>query len=287
MGNRYSRTEIDRIISEGSIKQKSRLFLRDRMGYFGQGFILSYGDIEALTLSVDAVHRKEWEGNVSMGLRIENGFRDLSRFLNNLMTEKDNLSRTLTELMEFEKYEVIINKLLLSYDYGDATLDEIVNVSREKVKTRQISTKDFVLTRPYLSESGTMNLGLTGANSLTEKVKEGQRLVLYYLKYYLCYEEAMRQRISEFRINIPEYMDKIKENRVEVEKPTSMSIRFVGVQDNRGFQIGECNLKDKTPKEYPNPSLRDLIEDYSVRVQDIDLTTAECQKQIKEYYNSI
>lgn len=287
MGNRYSRTEIDRIISEGSIKQKSRLFLRDRMGYFGQGFILSYGDIEALTLSVDAVHRKEWEGNVSMGLRIENGFRDLSRFLNNLMTEKDNLSRTLTELMEFEKYEVIINKLLLSYDYGDATLDEIVNVSREKVKTRQISTKDFVLTRPYLTESGTMNLGLTGANSLTEKVKEGQRLVLYYLKYYLCYEEAMRQRISEFRINIPEYMDKIKENRVEVEKPTSMSIRFVGVQDNRGFQIGECNLKDKTPKEYPNPSLRDLIEDYSVRVQDIDLTTDECQKQIKEYYNSI
>ncbi len=287
MENRYSRTEIDRIISEGSIKQKSKLFLRDRMGYFGQGFILSYEDIEALTLSVDVIHRKEWERNVSMGLRIENGFRDLSRFLNNLMTEKENLSRTLIELMEFEKYEVIINKLLLSYDYGDATPDEVVSISKEKVKSRQISTKDFILTNPYLTESGTLSLGLTGANSLTEKARESQKLILYYLKYYLCYEEAMRQRISEFKINVPEYMDKIRENRVEVEKPTSVSIRFVGVQDNRGFQIGECGLKNRTPQEYPNPSLRELIEDYSARVQDIDLKTAECQKQIKEYYNSI
>ena len=112
IGDKYIKKEIEKIIEKGSVSKKATLFLRDRMGYFGSGFILTYEEIERLTLSVKPEKRKEWESYISFGLRLENGFKDLDRFLRELTGYRETLLRTLTEIRDFEILEECLNKLV-------------------------------------------------------------------------------------------------------------------------------------------------------------------------------
>ena len=290
MTSEYSYRDIDRIIESNSVKQKIRLYLRDRVGYLGGKFILSYNDVKELTNSVREYDREEWDDKIGLGLRLENGFKDMNLYLTAFRTLKMMLQRDLIELMEFERYETIINKLLMEVSciYGDnETPDQVRDMSMIKLERDEILLRNFAITKPRLTEDGDISLGLTGEMSLTEITKKDFENAKDQLRLYLCYEEAMKRRIKEFDLNIPEYEDILEHNRKEIERPVSMSVRFEGVQDNRAIQVGECNLKDKTPKEYPFPALRKMIEDYSIRVQDIDLSTAENQSRIMMTYNSI
>ena len=107
------------------------------------------------------------------------------------------------------------------------------------------------------------------------------------MRLYLCYEVAIRRRIPELGLSVPEYESLLTRYREVVEEPVSVSLRWAGVQDNRTYQLGETNLKDRDPQEYPFPSLRRLIEDFSVRYQDIDLESIENQQEIKRLYEQI
>ena len=290
---RYSRDDIERIISSGSIKQKSRLYIRDRMGYFGQGFILTYGDIESLTLSVEAWKRREWEGFVSFGLRLENGFKDMNRGLERLRRNRADLLRTLSEIHDFEKLELALNKLLdprldpvLWSDIGE-NAKLLPELALTNLRERRIETDGFSLVSPRLDPSNHIDLGLSGEGSLRERAGEERDRLRNEMRFYLCYEIAIRRRIEELGLNIPEYESLMKQNREVIEEPVSMSLRWAGVQDNRTYQIGEANLKDREPQEHPFPSLMRMIEDYSVRPQDIDLDSIESKQEIKKIYEQI
>ena len=298
---RYSRGDIERIFSSGTIKQKARLFIRDRMGYFGEGFILSSGDANSLPLSFEAWKRKEWMEFVSMGLRIENGFKDMNRSLVQIQQKRNNLLRTLSEIHDFEKIELLLNTILESnidpeeknldpqFEYRDEETEGDVAVVRREVQIYEsdLDSKRYRLIRPTLDSENHINLGLSGDDSLREQAEIERNILRAEMTFYLRYEVAIKRRISEFPLVIPEYESLLKKNREVIEQPVSMSLRWVGVQDNRTYQIGECNLKDRRPQEYPFPSLMDMIEDFSVRPQDIDLDSIESQAKITELYNQI
>ena len=294
IGTRYSQREIDRIIESGSVKQRARLAIRDRMGYHGAGFILTYEQVERLNLSVqDIIERKQWEDLTSRGLRLENGFKDLKLILRDLSRDRENLLTTLRTIRDFELLEEIINKLIdpqeesLFRATDPQSIDFLSQISLDNMRDRRISSKGFSLIKPTLDPSNHLNLNLTGEDSLTERAKFLRGELMERMREYLCYEVAMRQRISELKLDIPEYEEVLMANREIVEQPVSMSLRFEGVQDNRTYQIGEANLKDRDPQEYPFPSLSDLIEDYSVRPQDIDLDSEENQEFINKCYNQL
>ena len=291
---RYSQTDIDRIFDSGTIKQKSRLYLRDRMGYFGQGFILNFDDAKELPLSFEPWKRDEWEKYVSFGLRLENGFKDMSRSLERIRQDRFILLRTLSEIHDFEKLELLLNRLI------DPDLDPVLwdtigepetivpRVALENLRDRDIPIdKSFRLIDLTLDPSNHIDLHLSGDGSLREQAEKRRDILREEMRLYLCYEVAIRRRIPELGLSIPEYEDLLKKNREVIEEPVSLSLRWEGVQDNRTYQIGEANLKDRDPQEYPFPSLMRMIEDYSVRPQDIDLNSIENQNDIERLYHQI
>ena len=290
---RYSRGDIERIFSSGTIKQKARLYIRDRMGYFGQGFILSPSEAEQLPLSFEGWRREEWESFVSLGLRLENGFKDMSRSLERMKRNRADLLRTLWEIHDFEKIEVLLNRLLdpvIDRTLWDSVGDQdcpIPQLALRNLMDRGVETDGFFIVKPTLDKDNHIDLHTSGAGSLRERADKLRNQLREEMRLYLCYEVAIRQRIEELGLNIPEYEDLLKENRKIVEEPVSISLRWEGVQDNRTYQFGETNLKDRDPQEYPFPSLRKMIEDYSVRHQDIDLDSDKNRKDIKELYEQI
>ena len=111
---------------------------------------------------------------------------------------------------------------------------------------------------------------------------------LYYKNWvenYLCYEEAMRRRIKTAKIKLPEYEKLLTNLRGGLNvRQEPHSLRYEGFQDVRLIMFGEGS---RTGEMFPYPAMIDLIEDLSVRIEDIDLNTEENQKKIKEYFDSI
>lgn len=291
---RYSQTDIDRIFDSGTIKQKSRLYLRDRMGYFGQGFILNFDDAKELPLSFEPWKRDEWEKYVSFGLRLENGFKDMSRSLERIRQDRFILLRILSEIHDFEKLELLLNRLL-DPDLDPTLWDDIgepdsllPRLALDNLRERLIhEDKSFKLIDLTIDPSNHIDLNLSGDGSLREQAKKRRDILREEMRLYLCYEVAIKRRIPELGLSIPEYENLLKKNREVIEEPVSLSLRWEGVQDNRTYQIGEANLKDRDPQEYPFPSLMRMIEDYSVRPQDIDLNSIENRNDIERLYHQI
>ena len=290
---RYSEGDLDRIFSSGSIKQKARLYIRDRMGYFGQGFILSPSEAEQLPRSFEPWKRDEWEKYVSFALRLENGFKDMNRSLERIIRNRDDLLRTLFEIHDFEQLELLLN-LFVDPDLDPVLWDDIgepdsllPRLALDNLRKRFIQDNSFRLIDPGIDSSNHIDLHLSGDGSLRERAGKLRDRLRKEMRFYLCYEVAIRQRIPELGLSVPEYENLLKKNREVVEEPVSMSPRWAGVQDNRTYQLGETNLKDRNPQEYPFPSLMRMIEDYSVRPQDIDLNSPESKKEIKISYEQI
>ena len=290
---RYSEGDLDRIFSSGSIKQKARLYIRDRMGYFGQGFILSPSEAEQLPRSFEPWKRDEWEKYVSFALRLENGFKDMNRSLERIIRNRDDLLRTLFEIHDFEQLELLLN-LFVDPDLDPVLWDDIgepdsllPRLALDNLRKRFIQDNSFRLIDPGIDSSNHIDLHLSGDGSLRERAGKLRDRLRKEMRFYLCYEVAIRQRIPELGLSVPEYENLLKKNREVVEEPVSMSLRWAGVQDNRTYQLGETNLKDRNPQEYPFPSLMRMIEDYSVRPQDIDLNSPESKKEIKISYEQI
>ena len=290
---RYSEGDLDRIFSSGSIKQKARLYIRDRMGYFGQGFILSPSEAEQPPRSFEPWKRDEWEKYVSFALRLENGFKDMNRSLERIRRNRDDLLRTLSEIHDFEKLELLLN-LFVDPDLDPVLWDDIgepdsllPRLALDNLRRRFIQDNSFRLIDPGIDSSNHIDLHLSGDGSLRERAGELRDRLRKEMRFYLCYEVAIRQRIPELGLSVPEYENLLKKNREVVEEPVSMSLRWAGVQDNRTYQLGETDLKDRNPQEYPFPSLMRMIEDYSVRPQDIDLNSPESKKEIKISYEQI
>lgn len=288
MDGRYSKTEIEKIIEKGSVNKKSRLFLRDRMGYFGLGFILSYKEIEKLTLSVSPDRRKEWESNISFGLRLENGFKDLDRFLRDLTGLRETLLRTLTEIRDFEILEECLNRLVDkdSEEFSLGWWDQVSEEAQENIEKNGVERRGLSLVKISLDRWNHISLNLTGEGSLTERAEKNQNDLREQMRCYLCYEEAMRRRIGESGIEVPEYEEKLKQNRSILERPVSMRVRFQGRQDNRTYQTSLVRPQEE-PLEFPYPALRDMIENYSVYPEEINLEEEKNIKSITEYYNQI
>ena len=146
--------------------------------------------------------------------------------------------------------------------------------------------KGFQLIRPEVKDK-TIDLNLQGKKGLTEQALEQRNETRREVWFYLCYEEAVYQALGQFKLKVPEYENLLKEYREQLTEDTLSPLRFVGVQDNRTFQVGECNLKDRDPQEYPYPSLRDEISDYSTRPQDVILQNEESRDKIIELFKQI
>lgn len=283
---RYNQKMIEGIIKKAPVSKKVQLFLRDRMGYFGQGFILNYDQIERLTLSVSPEDRKEWEVKTALGLRIENALKDMSRSLERVLSGRRRLSRILTEIQDFELLEDTLNQLLDPWLWEEENEEETALSLRKHLREHFGRVKGFHLIRPEVKDK-TIDLNLQGEKSLTAQALEQRDETRREVWFYLCYEEAVYQALGQFKLRVPEYEEHLKRNREILDETALSPLRFVGVQDNTTFQVGECNLKDRDPQEYPYPSLRDGISDYSTRPQDVILQNEKSLDKIIELFKQI
>ena len=300
----YTEEEIDRIFYSGTTKEKATLYLRDRLGYFKFGipFLLNKGEPEVLMDSVNPYELKEWNKYISMGLRIENGFKDLNRFLMILMSYRDDLSKILSEMSDLEGIEEVVNDSLLGLSSKDPLLlseDETEDFQRKiRGMTLSMSIKHahFNKIKPVITPEGLFDFNprpevLNPFGDMKEFRGIRDRAMSAYLYYknwvsnYLCYEEAMRRRIKTAKIKLPEYEKLLTNLRGGLNvRQEPHSLRYEGFQDVRLIMFGEGS---RTGEMFPYPAMIDLIEDLSVRIEDIDLNTEENQKKIKEYFDSI
>jgi len=277
--NRYSRKRIDRIIDEGQVREKISLFLRDRMGYYGKGFILNYSDIDRLSLSVSRIYdREEWVKQTGLGLRIENGFKDMNLSLERVRGKYQTLLRTLSELVVIEKFEEDLNRILSPQRFGEdeegRPLSDTTPTSQEIRQAVSELTKNPLM-RPSLDSWGNIDLGTQVEGGLRSRASEEQNDLRSETRFFLCYEDSMRRKLGEFGLPVPEYEEYLTELRGSLDSLlTGFPVRFRGEQDLREENIrGRVLLRE--PEKYPFPSLRDMIENYSVRPEDIDLNDEE------------
>lgn len=284
--DRYTDREIKSIISRGSVRQKARLFLRDRMGYSGRGFILNYGTIDRLVLSVKEEDREKWEEFVSFGLRLENGFKDLGKLLSQIDIYRMEVQISLLTILDSEKYEILLNSLLIPREYLSEGLlpDEPL---REAVLRRLEEGGSplglFILTKPQIDDEGCLDLGIS--EGATKRAGESYSVLREMLNDFVHYEEAMWRRIRESKLDIPEYADQMSVNRQLAERPISYSVRWDGVQDSRLFKFPPSGQPHRRngPQEFPFPAMREIVERYSFRLDDIPLD----ENKVIEFYKQI
>lgn len=281
---RYTDKEIRSIVSRGSVRQKARLFLRDRMGYSGRGFILDYATIDRLVLSVEEEDREKWEEFVSFGLRLENGFKDLGGLASRIDIYRTEVQANLLTILDSENYEVLLNSLLVPREYlsegllPDEPLREVV---LERLRNGIPPLGRFIMTKPRIDEEGCIDLGLK--EGATKRAGESYSFLREMLSDFVHYEEAMWRRIRESKLDIPEYEEQMSVNRQRVERPVSYCVRWDGVQDSRLFRCGQPIRKAGDPQEYPFPALREIVEKYSFRLDDIPLE----ENKVIEFYKQI
>ena len=295
MIKRYTPTKIQEIIDEGSVKEKAILFLRDRMGYFQYdlNFILDFGVPEELTNSVAPEDQQEWNDYISKGLRIENAFRDLNRFMMNANKYREDLYRTISYLLDMEEMEEMTTDLLLMvgkhsrlHPKEDTQLiEDLRRANGEMV----ILGRKFSHIDPTITKDGTIDLHLSKRGeedtfpTLRDRMEFERTQAKEWMMRFLLFVEAMRRRFKEIEIVIPEYETLISAYTTILDKPMSGSLRFQGVQERRLFHLGEY----KETGETPYPAMRDLIEDYSINISEVDPQMEEHEELIIKYYNSI
>lgn len=305
MKKEYTQEDIEEIIFSGTTKEKATLFLRDRMGYFKYGipFLLNIGEPEVLMDSVCPYELQEWNKYISWGLRIENGFKDLNRFLMILMTYRDDLSKILSEMSDLEGIEEAVNETLLmsslhnDLDPSDQAESQLLRDLRVIAIKQGFSNKHFNKIRPEITEDGYISfipevndLNLFGEKNEFRSIKErAMSTYLYYKDWmmkYLCFEEAMRRRIKESKLKLPEYEKLLTAYRVGLDsiKQEPHSLRYEGFQDVRLVLFGRDS---RSGKMFPYPAMIDLIEDLSVRSDEFDINSDESEKKIMSYYDSI
>lgn len=303
----YTEEDIDRIFYSGTTKEKATLFLRDRMGYFKYGipFLLNFGEPETLMDSISPYDLKEWNKYISMGLRIENGFKDLSRFLIILISYRDDLSRILSELSDLEGVEEIVNESLFHcsmnnpLDPNEKGDEELIKHLRRISLSLGLRNSYLNKVRPVITPEGLFDFFPRQENlSLFEEDKKRtefrdlrERAMSAYLNYkewvsnYLCFEEALKRRINSVKLKLPEYEKLLTNLRGGLDiRQEPRSLRYEGFQDVRLMMFGEGSRSETM---FPYPAMIDLIEDLSVRIEDVDLNTEENEKKIKEYFDSI
>ena len=297
MIKKYTPTKIQEIIDEGSVKDKAILFLRDRMGYFQYdlNFILDFGVPEELTNSVAPEDQQEWNEYISKGLRIENAFRDLNRFMMNANKYREDLYRTIAYLLDMEEIEEMTTELLLMVGKHSK-----LNIKGEKEgkMTRELRRangewvlmgREFSHIDPKITEDGTIDLHLTKRGeedqfpTLRDRMSFEHERSRDWMVRFLLFAEAMRRRFKQFDLHLPEYDQLISAYTKVLDKPQSGSMRFQGLQDRRLFHLGGY----KNTGEIPYPAMRDLIEDYSLNINEIDPHIEDNEELIIKYYKSI
>ena len=295
MIKKYTPSKIQEIIDEGSVKDKAILFLRDRMGYFQNGlsFILDFGVPEILTNSVAPEDQHIWNEYISKGLRIENAFRDLNKFMMYANRFRDDLSRTISILLDMEELEETMTELLLMIgkhaklnpkdDRG--LIEDLRKANGEWVLTG----REFTHIDPSITEDGTIDLHLTKRGeedqfpTLRDRMSfELERSTDWMIKF-LLFVEAMRRRFKQFDLNLPEYEQLISAYTKTLDKPMFGSLRFQGVQERRLFHLGEYQETGETPY----PAMIDLIENYSINISQVNPNIRDNEELIIKYYKSI
>jgi len=295
MIKKYTPTKIQEIIEFGSVKDKAILFLRDRMGYFQNGlsFILDFGDPEILTDSVLSMDQRQWNEYISQGLRIENAFRDLNKFMMTATKFREDLSKTISILLDMEEMEEMTTDLLLMVG-KHAKLhpkedSELINNLRRANGEMVLLGRKFSHIDPTITEDGTIDLHLTKRGeednfaTLRDTMEFERTQAKEWMTRFLLFVEAMRRRFREMEIVLPEYEQLISAYTKLLDKPLMGSLRFQGVQERRLFHLGEY----KETGETPYPAMRDLIEDYSINISDIHPQREKHEELIITYYNSI
>lgn len=294
MIKRYTPSKIQDIIDNGSVKDKALLFLRDRMGYFQNGlsFILDFGVPEELTNSVAPEDQQEWNEYISKGLRIENAFRDLNRFMMNANKFREDLSRTISILLDMEEMEEMTTELLtmLGNHARRHTKDEkLIQDLRKANGEWVVLGRKFNHIDPTITEDGTIDLHLTKRGeddhfpTLRDRMSFEHERGKDWMIRFLLFVEAMRRRFDQFNLHLPEYDQLISEYTKNLDKPMYGFLRFQGVQERRLYHLGEY----KKTGDIPYPAMRDLIEDYSLNISEINPHIENNEELIIKYYKSI
>jgi hypothetical protein len=295
MIKKYTTDKIQDIIDNGSVKDKATLFLRDRMGYFQNGlsFILNFGDPEILTNSVSPQDQSQWNEYISWGLRIENAFRDLNRFRMSAHQYREEMSRTASILLDMEEMEEMTTELLLMVGKNTKLHPKedgnLINNLRRANGEWVLMGRQFSHIDPKITTDGTIDLHLSKRGeednfpTLRDRMTQEYERAKEWMMRFLLFVEAMRRRFKQMEIVLPEYEQLISAYMETLDKPFAGFLRFQGVQENRLFHLGQYTKKG----EIPYPAMRDLIEDYSINISEIDPQIEKHEELIITYYKSI
>lgn len=302
MIKKYTPEKIKEILTEGSVRDKATLFLRDRMGYFqfDLHFILNFGEPEELMNSIAPHELREWNEYISMGLRIENAFRDLHRFMFIASDSRGEMIKLLSFLTDLEEMEDLLNETLLtgtlhnSLDPNVAPDLETIHKLRFSTARHSLLNRTFSHLKPVLSDVGDIDINLRGTTieeddrfkTLKEKVDDKWWETEMWMRNVLLFIEALRRRFKMMDLILPEYEHLISQYMNVLDSPLAGHLRFEGVQDNRLFYLGDY---DKTSADIftPYPAMREIIEDYSLRISEVDPKLDENEDTITRYFNSI
>lgn len=276
MEDRYSQRQIDDIIKRGSLKTKITLYLRDRMGYFGEGFILKYPDIDRLNSSISERDREVWDRKIGYGGRLENGFKDLGNLANRIGEEKIKISRILKEIQDLEQFEEIINRIVID-DRGHINS----NISQ---KLKNLQGIHLNLSELEFSPDSLLDVNISKDGGLIRELHIRLANLTEMMFRFLCYVRAMEIKISEYKLTqIPEYINRLEVYMKFVADPVTLFAKYKGIQDVRPLKVKDSDPQGIGPsvKNCPFPALRNLMENYYISLDDIDMTTKKAKDQIK------
>lgn len=323
MSKEMTREKIEDIIKWGTTRDKAKLFLRDRMGYFkcGIDFILNFGEPEIISDSIPPQDQSEWNYFLSWGLRIENGFKDLIRFYDIVINKISELSTLLSQVSDIETIEEATNEAIiltssqikLLNKEGEQDIKRIQYLRTEFLRLA-LDNRHFNKLSPVVMDEGVLSLncsltetekGLSDEDSV--RLKHRNKLLSNYLdteihsdlrdrvvqaykelrlsvRRYLIFELALKRRIDELKLSLPEYGHLIKYHTQRINRLLPLSLRYEGFSPDSLSLFDEESNQDNS---IPFPAMRDLIQDYSYKTTDVNLNEGDVKITFERYYKSI
>lgn len=215
MATRYTQREILTIIEGSSVKQKSRLYLRDRVSILplGPDFILQVGQPDQLLTSVLSVDQTEFNRVVSWGFRVETGVLNLFSILTEIRVLREQLREAEIHRLNLNRSEVLINEILTI-----ATQDA-KDPQGERVRIlRQLPIgRPFADTETEFDQGGYLRIRTEGETEkdltqINRRIRTLRGNSERLIRIYLTHEIALRRFIERGQRvpSIPEYEEILK-----------------------------------------------------------------------------
>lgn len=233
----YSEKEINDIITAGGVRQKARLYLRDRVSLLPEGteYILDLDQQESLLNSVNLFERNEFNRLVCLGQRVEAGIISLYTELNIILSLRQALSERLVQKENLTNLETVINLILLECCPSDERDRTDASLVREKILSTMLEKVSFIQLDPVFDSDGFLDLKLRmmkDSSMMETSLMAGLDREYEQMKDYIIQETALKKFIETLEKfpDIPEYEEILETYKNKLRKPVLALVKETGRQ---------------------------------------------------------